>query len=188
MPDEYPEYLIPYRNLRILLESELDPNHHIGIWVDKDVQLKDENNRLNGGAINLHHIPHFSNNKIPHSAIRDLNIKFNDNVKNLYSTLWVEGTDGIMPNQGEFFFEDDRNHYFIKISDINGYTDTYEKSDTTYTFTVNLVHKPTTANYWHFEFKISSDGNEVDYNGRKWVNDIIGSIRGNLVKKAIFEI
>jgi hypothetical protein len=188
MPEEYPKHLIPTKDLKLISASDLNPQHHIGVWIKSDVILRDDDGRLNGSAVDLKKIPHYSNNKIPDSIPRDLNIEFDGDYKKAYLVAWKEGDEGILPQNEHFKYEDNRSHYFVQVSDISEYTDTYQKNETEYSFHVNLKHCPTVSNYWHFEFSIMSEGNEVDYSKKKWINDICASIRGNIVQKAKFEI
>jgi len=187
-PHDYPPYLIPDATFVIIDENQLNPLEYIGIWVEPEIELKDDKGRLNGGAVNLHRLPHFSSNKIPHSVPSDLNIKINDNVEHIYLQDWNAGMNGVVPQRNDFDYDNMRTHYFLQISKINGHVDGYEKNDKHLEYQVNLIHKPTVSNYWHFEFTITSEGKEVNYKQRQWINDILGSIRGHIVKKAVFEL
>jgi hypothetical protein len=125
MSESYPERLIPNRNLVLITNESLDKSDKLGVWVDSEQILKDEDGSLNGGVINLKRIPKFSTNKIPDSIPNDLNIKFNEDCKDLFDVSWQEGESGLYPQPHQFYFIDERQHYFLNISDLDGYEDTY---------------------------------------------------------------
>lgn len=193
MPN-YPLHLVPTQNDTLIEIGETHNNHLLGIWVDSNVRLKDSDGKLSAGAIDLERIPHFSTNKIPNSIITDLNICFKSEVKDKYATLWDEGNNGIMPNENEFEFIDNRQHYFIKIEEIHNFIGEYinppppDKKQKTYKFTLKIIHKPLVANYWHFEFIIYADGQELKNAKGIWKQLLCSSIRDKIQEVAKFHI
>jgi hypothetical protein len=190
-PNTYPNHLIPTKELLIISHEDIDKSHYIGVFVDRDKKLKDDDGYLNGGVIDLARIPGFSNNKIPNSIPEDLNIKFKPDFIKTYTAEWIEGEDGITP-LNDHFEVNDRQHYFLIISDIDDYSDEYYNPPTDlsthYVFTVRVIHKPLKANYWHFELLITSPNHKIHRADPVWRNNICSAIRARIVRKAKFEI
>lgn len=189
--DIYPVHLVPTNNLKIISQSELDLSDYLGKWVDGSVQLKDADGRLNAGAIDINRIPGFSTNKIPNSTVLDLSIEFEKQYSHLYIKSWHEGDDGIIPDVNHFQFNQDRNHYFLKIQDIqfsSEYFNPPDRTGTTYKYTVKVEHKPLVSNYWHFELVVTSPDHLIISASGAWRRLICSGIRDRIQEKAVFNI
>jgi hypothetical protein len=190
MSKTYPEHLIPNSQLSILQNNNIDKSEYIGAWIDTKHRLKDADGNLNGSAIDLHKLPTFSCNKIPLSVPVDLNIEFEPTTKHLYLHEWHDGEDGLTPPPEHFDYVN-RHLYFLKISDIEyqgEYFNPWDDEENHYAFNVRLVHKPTVSNFWHFQFEIVTEHGIIEKNKNRWINELCGSIRGQIVKYAIFDL
>ena len=178
----YPLRLVPLSQFSIISHQTLNNSHYLGKWVESSIPLIDEDGKLNPSAIDIKRIHGFSTNKIPKSKRRDLSIVFNEDFLNIYTNQWIEGTDGVIPLKNHFEIDKTRQYYFIQISKIDGYNGTYHnppnKIDVSFNFRVEIVHKPLVANYWHFEFKVIAENEEIDtINSKAWRKAICSSIR-----------
>ena len=191
-PNAYPDHLIPNKDLKIIDNAEIDQSEHLGIWVRDDLTFKDPDGRLSQSAIDLSKIPSFSTNKIPDSVPNDLNIFFERDFISIYNVAWHEGEDGTIPENSHFSFVENRNHYFIKISNIDNFGDHYQNPPTDdsiqYEFIVHVVHKPLVSNYWHFELSITSPDHVIIDTKGAWKKLICSSIRKQIQEKAEFSI
>ena len=186
--------LIPTKQNKLISSSELNKSHYLGKWVEGNITLKDSDGKLSASAIHVDSIPGFSTNKIPPSVVSDLDIIINSEHKKYYNELWVEGTDGEQPENDQFYLDNYRQKYFIKISDIDGYTSTClsaDKKPKKIVFVINTSHAPVKANFTHFEFRVIADGKEVKDSGRTntgYKRVICGLIRDKVQDIAIFNI
>ena len=58
-----------------------------------------------------------------------------------------------------------------------------------FNFRVEIVHKPLVANYWHFEFKVIAENEEIDtINSKAWRKAICSSIRDRVQEIAVFKM
>lgn len=192
----YPLRLIPTPQLQIISSANLDTNHYIGRAIEANVRLKDNDGKLNLGAIEVNRIPGFSTNKLPKSKKQDLNIKFKKEFIDKYTANWIEGENGLPPPSHTFNIDYSRQHYFIKISQINGFTDNYKIPsnkknipDFSAPFEVFVCHKPTVSNYWHFEFKVMANGEEIkSIDSKAWRKLICSSISDRIQEVALFRV
>jgi hypothetical protein len=193
MAENYPTYLIPYRNLTIISEDDLDLSHHLGKWVKPDSPFRNADGKLDYSAIPLKRLPGCSSNKIPNSKPTDLYIEFKSEFAHLYKPHWIEGEDGLIPDNNHFERNENRNIFFIKIGDIHNLKDSYshptDKTKPVYSFIVKVIHKPLVSNYWHFELIIKSDSHqEIKSSDPKWREKICTTIMDEIQEKAIFEL
>lgn len=194
MPEKtYPNYLVPNKNLPIIDDANLDRSHYLGVWVNSDRVFKNSDGKLDIDAIEIIRIPGFSTNKIPDSIESDLNICFiGDNSDYFNYTAWQLGEDGSHPANDDFELKNDRNHYFIQISKIDGYSSTYnnppDKIHLNYNFTLKVTHAPLVANYWHFQFDIKSDHGALERAKSAWQKLICSKIRVKIQEIVDFEL
>lgn len=188
----YPLRLIPTSEFKKISDTKSIQTHYLGKWVEGANLFKDEDGKLSPAAIEVKRIPGFSTNKILHSKKCDLNIQFIKEVSGIFNAGWEEGQAGLFPSLLDFQIDSTRKHYFVKISDIDGYTDKYHnppgKTDDEFMFTVKVVHKPLMANYWHFELSIDTAHGKIESAKSAWQKVICSSIRDRIQEKAIFKI
>ena len=188
----YPTYLVPKKSDKILNNNEIPKLDFLGVWVETDEDLEDENKNLKAEFINVHRLPHYSTNKIPPSHISDLSLSFYEEYKKLYTAVWKEGEEGINPLPDHFEFSTSRKYFFMKIEDINNYKSTYERVDKKnqqFEFTLSILHKPLVSNLWHFEFSIKTPDGELKKIDKKGYSNLIGaSIRSHIRKIAKFKV
>jgi hypothetical protein len=188
----YPLRLLPKQDFTVLGDADINPDHFLGKWVVTFEGIQNEDGKLDASAIDLKRIPGFSSNKIPESLASDLNIAFNEGYPAIYNAPWSEGATALLPDDGHFQILKNRTHYFIKISEINGFSGSYynppDDNRTIYNFTVNIVHKPLMANYWHFEIFISSPDHKIVSSDGKWRQLICSSIRDRIQEIAVFDL
>jgi hypothetical protein len=183
--------LIPKSQSSLLSRQELDKDHHLAVWVDKEIRLKDEDGKLNPAAIQIKRIPGFSTNKVPPSKKWYLNIQFHSAFTNLYRTLWNEGEPGVYPEKNHFTFNRKRNCYYLKIADMDQYKDLYQypaNSENNFEFELGIIHQPLIANYWHFEFEVNSQHGKVEKGDKGWQKLVCSMVRDRVQDKAKFSI
>ena len=189
----YPAHLIPQKDLKII--SPIDPTHFLGKWVDSDVQLKESDGKLSPEAIDIVRLTGYSTNKIPSSQPLDLKIAFTvekDFANSNYTCDWKEGEDGVTPPNNHWEVIENRQLFFIRISDIDGFSGQYfnppDRPDKKFSFTVKVVHKPTKTNYWHFEFYVSNEDGAIErLNTKGWRKTVSSSIVNKIQEVAVFE-
>ena len=192
----YPQRLIPTPQLQIISSANLDTSHYLGRSIEPNIRLKDDDGKLNLGAIEVNRIPGFSTNKLPKSKKQDLNIKFKKEFVEIYTARWIEGDEGLLPPLHTFNIDYSQQHYFIQISQIDGFTDTYKIPsnkknipDFSAPFEVLVAHKPTVSNYWHFEFKVMANGEEIEsIDSKAWRKLICSSISDRIQEVAVFTV
>lgn len=189
---KYPARLLAKQGDLLLSSKQIDGEHYLGKWVDAAIILKESDGKLSQEAIDVKRIPGFSCNKIPESTSFDLTIKFIDEFAHIYNADWQVGTDGIVPDDAHFQIIQDRQLYYFKVKNINGFTDTYQnppdKTENKYVFTVVIVHKPLASNYWHFEFEIQSNHNIIGNTSSAWKKLVCSTIRDRVQEIAVFEL
>jgi hypothetical protein len=180
---------LPKQNFILITSDQLNPQHYLGKWVDAEMQLKDNDGKLNQDAIEIKRIPGFSTNKLPQSKIRDLFIKFINT--SIYNGSWQVGEKSQRPKSSDYEYKTDRNYYFLKIEDFISYSDAYEhssKKNYKFEFQLKIVHKPLISNYWHFEFDVQSFHGNITNDNAAWKRIVLSSIRDRIQEKSIFEI
>ena len=190
----YPIHLVPQKDFKFI--KEVDKSDFLGKFVNPDVDLKDPDGTLSAEAIETKRLPGFSTNKLPHSLSSDLKIAFicEKGIKDNYTKEWNEGEEGICPDDAHWQLEEDRKIYYFRIGDIDGFSGDYQNPPTEkgdeYKFFVQVIHKPTMTNFWHFEFYISNDRKEaIDVlNDKGWRKTVSSAIRSKLQEIAVFEL
>lgn len=194
---KYPLYLIPKKADKILTNEEIPRNDYLGVWVEAEVDLKDEDNKLDAGHIKMNLLPHYSTNKIPPTIDIDLDIEFNKDVKKIYLSPWEEGEDGVIPLDEHFSYNGYRKHFFMLIDKLDGHKGKIIRTDKKnkefdFVFELKIVHKPLKANLWHFEFEVNtSDGmlKNIEVKKKESYHYAIGSkIRSHIRQIAKFEV
>lgn len=163
----------------------------MGKWVDAGINLKTPKGTLDAAAIEINRIPGFSTNKIPSSKRKDLNIFFKEGLAKQYNQDWQAGTKGITPEAEHFSRDKSRQHYFIKISSIHGYSETYNSVSVkgkVHQVVINVLHKPLVANYWHFEFSVLIDDVEIKNTGSSYKKLACNLISTRIQEVAKFKI
>ncbi len=157
----YPQHLIPRKDLKFI--HAFDTSDRLGKWVEPEFELKDEDGRLSSSAVDVASLAGFSTNKIPSSHPKDLKINFvcDKEMRSRYLAPWQVGIDGLVPENEEWEYREDRQLYFFKAVDVDGLVGDFnnppDKPNKKFEFTLRIVHKPTMTNYWHFEFLITTN-------------------------------
>jgi hypothetical protein len=187
----YPNRLIPNKNDKMINIQPEILKHFLGHWISKDTPLKEADNYLNPMAIDVKRLSGFSNNKIPGSAVKDLNICILQKYKKSLGAHWIEGSSGIKPQWYQFQYDNSRQHFFMRIGDLHNYSDKYTKpsgSTNEYKFTLIIIHVPLNSNFFHFEFKfLDKDSEEIKKIEEKgWTKAISASIMDHVQHCALF--
>jgi len=190
---EYPIYLLPQPNFTLI--EDLNPEEILCRW--SKYPLKDESGRLSALAVEEKRIPTYSTNKVPPSKEDDIKIAFHDN--NLQSIKWKEGEDHIAISPDDFYLDEERKCFFIKLGEIHGYNGKYpfpsfseDVSKYKLEFSVRVTHDPLKVNYSHCCFEIQyldENGNATRPPSQKSLDKvIIASIRNELIRISKFSI
>lgn len=174
----YPSHLVPVAGMKILID--IDDSHYLGRWAIPTTgdTIFDANDKIKAEYIQTREFPRFSTNKLPPSKETDLLIQFNEDTKDKYQELWMEGNECAVPRNEEFILNNDRQIYYLKIGTFNNFSDKYTINDIVFKFRIEVVHKPIVANYWHFQFAIyKDDGSVLDkFESKGWHKSIRNSI------------
>ncbi len=152
---KYPNRLLPRKNDSVITKF----NTHDILCRWSKYPLKDETGKLSALAVDERRIPEYSTNKLPPSISEDIKIAFHNN--KLTYIKWKPGENAIKVKDEDFYYDDSRSMFYLKISSIDGYTSKYpypfseELSDYNFIFQVKVVHDPLKVNYSHCIFEIS---------------------------------
>ncbi len=189
----YPSRLIPTA-WQIKITDDLPCQDLLCRWVTPGLQLMDKKESLTAEAVEESKLFGYSLNKIPPSQIEDIYICLKDPDK--YNQPWLEGSDGIVPGEDEFFLDKGRGFFLLRIQDVHKYGNEYpypaNAEENNYRYMVEVVHKPLIANYAHFEFHLKfcekNGMDETKAPSRKSKKVITADLRQHLIKKARFRV
>ena len=178
--------LIPKKGHRCITERQVNKNHFLAIRAIKGVELRTADGKLNALAITIR--PFSSSNKIPKSKGEDLEIEIIKAVKNVYGQPWNPKKNGLKPKKSEFNFTA-CNYCLVPIWALHNHKGNYEKiiknQNTYFEFSVQVCHRPTVANYWHFELDIyDGDGIIIEQTKRAWEKMICSEIFSRIQQTA----
>jgi hypothetical protein len=194
----YPHRLIPRSADTKITDLDSILEDVLCRWVSAGKELKDQQDSLAAEAVEEKKLFGYSVNKIPPSEVEDILIAFHDTAK--FNQEWTEGNDGVNPNDNDYYKDESRKYFLLKIGDVHNYEGKYPypadpKAAPNYIFKVQVAHKPLIANYSHFEFDIKFyELNGLDVAkiepsrssaSRKL---IVADLRQHLIRKAKFSV
>ena len=185
---KYPERLLPKPNYKRIQDfTELQDKALIRFFYKEDT----EELTLKKIASPREQILDLSTNLLGIFKEKDIFIKIIRKEKNpkdnYFLQDWKEGTQVKVPQyKKDFYFFFNRGYFFLKISDINGQSYTYEdQNHNIYKYTCKVTHSPTNSNFWHCSLNwFSDDGDNIINLKKKHKRRIANAIRRQLIKFA----
>lgn len=114
----YPQRLIP-KTTDFYIKDLFPHDFLCRYTADSRFELRDQDGLLTAEAVEGNKFRGYSLNKIPPSEIEDIYIEFYDKTK--FNQLWIEGENGIEPTFDDYFLNENRKFFFIKVGDIHGH-------------------------------------------------------------------
>ena len=161
---DYPERLIP--NPRNIIISESALTSHDGLWLVRHLdsgkaKFMESTHILIPSCIEIQsgHLGDLSNNLLGVFQPHDVYYGIESPYKMLYYSSWDEGSEGIIPQDGHYFKDENRGYYFIPIDRLKNsripYIDAQSHNTEIYHF--KILHTPTKCNYWHVSIRVYDD-------------------------------
>lgn len=158
----YPKHIIPYPQYRFIEQNEMfQPGLVLIRHVESDEVCRriDNSNILHPDGIKIHsdHLRDLSNNLLGVFKKEDIFYGIIREHRDLYCSLWEDGSMGLVPTNDECFKDTNRGYYFIpidklldlKIPPVGGQQ-----------YHFMIFHTPTKCNFWHISIRLLNDENQ----------------------------
>lgn len=169
----YPKHIIPYPQYRFIEQNEMLSQSGLVLirHVESDkVCHIDNSNILHPDSIQIQsdHLRDLSNNLLGVFKIDDIFYGIIKEHRDLYCSLWEDGSMGLVPTNDKCFKDTNRGYYFIPIDNLLKFNLPKVQEQQCHFM---IFHTPTKCNFWHISIKLLNNENQeistLDFNEKK---------------------